>query len=107
LDELGARVRCPRGEDVVVLIEVKELYTASPKNRKSVIVIETAIADRREPLLPFVIASSSNIMDNWVLEKLIGTEHIACTPTGYANNEIIMQYLDHLIKYSQARPTKL
>jgi hypothetical protein len=56
MDKLGARVRCPRGEDVVVPIEVKELYTASPENRKSVTVIETAIADGREPLLPFIIA---------------------------------------------------
>ena len=41
-------------------------------------------------------------MDNWISEKLIGTEHIACTPTGYTNNEIVMQYLDHLIKHSKA-----
>ena len=56
MDESGARVRCPGGEDVVVLIEVKELYTASPENRKSVTVIKTVITDRREPLPPFVIA---------------------------------------------------
>jgi hypothetical protein len=56
MDELGARVGCPRGEDVVVPIEVKELYTASPENRKSVTVIETAIVDGREPLPPFIIA---------------------------------------------------
>jgi hypothetical protein len=58
MDESGARVGCPGGEDVVVPIEVKELYTASPKNRKSVTMIETAIADGREPLPPFVITPS-------------------------------------------------
>ena len=41
-------------------------------------------------------------MDSWILEKLIGTEHIACTPTGYTNNKIVMQYLDHLIKHFKA-----
>lgn len=39
-------------------VEVKELYTASPKNWKSITVIETAIADGREPLPPFIIAPS-------------------------------------------------
>jgi hypothetical protein len=58
MDELGVRIGCPEGEHVIVLVEVKELYTASPKNRKSVTVIETAIADGREPLPPFVIAPS-------------------------------------------------
>ena len=56
MDESGARVGCPSGEHVIVPIEVKELYTASPENRKSVTVIETVIADGREPLPPFVIA---------------------------------------------------
>jgi len=41
-----------------MLIKVKELYTASPENRKSVIVIKTAIANKRKPLPPFVIALS-------------------------------------------------
>ncbi len=37
--------RCPGGEDVVVPIDVKELYTASPENRKSVTVFKTIIAE--------------------------------------------------------------
>ena len=41
IDELGARVGCPRGEHIIVPIEVKELYTASPENRKSVTIIKT------------------------------------------------------------------
>jgi hypothetical protein len=87
-----------------VPIEVKELYTASPENRKLVTIIETIHADGREPLPPFVIAPGKKIMDNWVLENLIRTEHIECTPTGYINNDVAMKYLDYLIKYSRARP---
>jgi hypothetical protein len=64
MDESGARVGCPGGEHIIVPVEVKELYTASPENRKSVTVIETAIADGREPLPPFVIAPGQKIMDN-------------------------------------------
>lgn len=106
MDESGARVGCPGGENIIVPTDIKELYTASPENRKSVTVIETIHADGREPLPPFVIAPGQKIMDNWISKNLIGTEHIACTPTGYTNNEIAMQYLDHLIKHSHARPEK-
>jgi hypothetical protein len=45
-------------------IEVKELYTASSENRKSVTIIETIHIDGREPLLLFVIAPRKKIMDN-------------------------------------------
>jgi hypothetical protein len=106
MDESGARVGCPGGEHVIVPAKVKELYTASPENRKSVTVIETIIADGREPLPPFVIAPGKQIMDNWINEKLIGKERIVATPTGYTNNEIALQYMDHLIKHSRAGPNK-
>jgi hypothetical protein len=58
IGELGARVGCSRGEHVIVPTEVKELYTSSPKNRKSVTIIETIVADGREPLPPFIITPS-------------------------------------------------
>ena len=64
MDESGARVRCPGGEHVIVPTEVKELYTASPENRKSVTIIETILVDRRDPLPPFVIAPRKKIIDN-------------------------------------------
>ena len=106
MDESGARVGCPGGEDVIVPVEVKELYTASLENRKSVTIIETIHADGREPIPPFVIVPGKKIMDAWVSENLIGTEHIECTPTGYTNNDVVMKYLDHLIQYSRAGPNK-
>ena len=87
-------------------IEVKELYTASPENRKLVMIIETIYANRREPLPLFVITPGKKIMDNWVSENLVGTEHIEYTPTGYTNNDVAMKYLDYLIKYSKASPNK-
>ncbi len=56
MDESGARVRCPSGEHVIVPVDIKELYIVSPKNHKSVTMIKTVIADKREPLSPFIIA---------------------------------------------------
>ena len=64
IDESGAWVGCPGGEHVIVPTEVKELYTASPENRKSMTIIETILADRRDPLPPFVITPGKKIIDN-------------------------------------------
>jgi len=64
IDELGARISYPTSEHVIMPIEVKELYTASLKNHKSVTIIETIHADSREPLLPFIIAPGKKIIDN-------------------------------------------
>ena len=64
MDESGARISCPTGEHVIVPIEVKELYTASPENRKLVTIIETIYVDSREPLPPFIITPGKKIMDN-------------------------------------------
>ena len=64
MDESGARIGCPTGEHVIVPIEVKELYMASPENRKLVTIIETIYADRRKPLPLFIIASGKKIIDN-------------------------------------------
>jgi hypothetical protein len=90
IDKLGARVKCLRGEHVIVLAKVKELYTASLENKKSVIVVKTIIADRRKPLLLFVIALRKQIIDNWINEKLISKERIIATLISYTNNEVTL-----------------
>ena len=107
IDELGARVSCPRGEYVVVLTNIKELYIASLKNRKSVTIIKTIIANGRDPLPLFIIALRQKIIDNWVHKNLVKKERIAATLISYTNNNIAMQYLDHLIKHTHTRPNKL
>src|SRR5450432_4336715 len=55
IDELGARVGCLNREEVIVLIDTKELYTASPKNRKSITIIEDIYIDRSKLLLLIII----------------------------------------------------
>jgi hypothetical protein len=64
MDESGACIGYPTGKHVIIPIEVKELYTASPENRKLVTIIETIYANSHEPLPPFVIASGKKIMNN-------------------------------------------
>jgi hypothetical protein len=64
IDELSARVKCLRGEYVIMPAKVKELYTASLENRKFITVVETIIADRRKLLPLFIIAPKKQIIDN-------------------------------------------
>ena len=64
MDESGARISYPTSEHVIMPIEVKELYTASPENRKSITIIETIHVDSREPLPPFIITPRKKIIDN-------------------------------------------
>jgi hypothetical protein len=96
IDESGARVGCPPGEHVIVPTEVKEMYTSSPTNRKSLTIIETIRGDGEKPLPPFIITPGEKIMQNWISEKLVGDETLDHSPTGYINNDLITKYADHL-----------
>jgi hypothetical protein len=62
INEIGARVRYPLGQHIIVPIQVKEAFTHSPKNRKSVTIIETIYADEREPPPPFIITPRQKII---------------------------------------------
>jgi hypothetical protein len=106
MDESGARIGCPGGEHIVVPSDIKEMYTASPKNRRSVTIVEAIRADGSDPPPPFIIVPGQKIMENWVILELVGQERIATTPTGYTNNEVALLYLDHLIQYVRAGPNK-
>ena len=106
MDESGARVGCPTREQVIVPTEVKELYTSSPENRKSLTIIETVRADRHRTLPPFIITPRAKIIENWIATELVGNETLDYSPTGYINNDIIMEYAKHLIKYTNAGPNK-
>ena len=80
------RIRCFKGENIIIPIKVKELYIASLENRKSIIIVKTIYANRRDPLPPFIIAFRENIINNWVSEKLTGFKHIACILISNTNN---------------------
>jgi hypothetical protein len=64
-NESGARIGCAGKESIVVPKEVKEIYTASSENRKSITICEAIRADGSEPPPPFIIVPGQKIMDNW------------------------------------------
>ena len=63
MDKSGTKVRCPKREEVIVPIKVKEMYTSLPENRKSITIIEAISANGKEPLLLLVICFKKRIIE--------------------------------------------
>jgi hypothetical protein len=99
MDEKRARVCMPTGEEVVVPIGIKEMYTGIPKNRLSVTVIECISANRRAiPLV--IIVPGVMIIASWFHKNMTGHELITVSKSGYTNKGICMAWLDHFIKHN-------
>jgi hypothetical protein len=64
MDEKGARLGCPAGQEVIVPVYIKEMYTGVPENRKSLTIIELVAADGTA-ILPVVIVLGWKIMQSW------------------------------------------
>lgn len=107
IDKSSVRVGCPVGEKVIVPVEVTDLYASSLETWKSVTIFETIYADGWTPPLLFVICLGIKIIDIKIHDWLAGEETITMSLTGYTNNKVIMDYLDHLIKHTKASHLKL
>jgi hypothetical protein len=92
MDETGTRVGCPKREEVVVPIDIKELYTSSPENRKSLTIIEAVFADGSPPPPPAIICPGIRHMEHWFSENMTGKELVLASPTGYTSEEIAMKW---------------
>ncbi|RPA91771.1 hypothetical protein L873DRAFT_1866619 [Choiromyces venosus 120613-1] len=64
IDKSGVRIGCPTGEIIIVPTEVKELYTVSPENRKSLMIIEAICVDGTPPPPPVIICPGEKIMES-------------------------------------------
>jgi hypothetical protein len=89
MDEKGARVCIPAGEEIVVPIGIKEMYTGIPENRMSLTIIESISADSKV-IPPVVIVPGVMIMVSWFYENMTSHEVITVSPTGYTNEGICM-----------------
>src|SRR4029077_20977410 len=103
MDEKGCRIACPAGKEVVVPIEIKEMYVGVPENRLSLTVIESISADSKA-IPPVVIVPGGTIMESWFHENMTGHEVVAVSPSGYTNKEICRRWLDHFIKHNDCGP---
>jgi hypothetical protein len=99
MDEKGARVAVPAGEEVVVPIGIKEMYVGVPENRLSLTVVESISADGKS-IPPLIIVPGILIMETWFHEKMTGHELVTVSSTGYTNEGICMTWLEHFIKHN-------
>jgi len=106
MDEKGARICMPAGEEVVVPIGIKEIYTGIPENRMSVTVVECISADGKAIPPVIIIIPGKMIMASWFTEKMTGHELITVSDSGYTNEGICMAWLDHFIKHNNCGPDK-
>ena len=97
MNEKGARIAVLAGEEVIVLIGIKEMYVGVPENRLSLIVVET-ISAGGTLIPPLIIVPGILIMESWYHENMTGHELVTVSPTGYTNEGICMIWLDHFIK---------
>jgi hypothetical protein len=105
MDKKGARIYIPAGEEIVVLIRIKEIYTGIPENRISLTVIKYISADGKA-IPPVVIIPDIIIIESWFYARIIGHEVITISLTGYTNEGIYLFWLDYFIKYNDYGPEK-
>ena len=106
MDEKGARLGCPAGEEVIVPTYIKEMYTGIPENRKSLTIIESVSANGKA-IPPVVIVPGWKQMEHWFSAHMTGHELITLSPTGYTNEGICLEWLDHFIKHNNCGPDEL
>jgi hypothetical protein len=88
----------PAGEEIVVPIRIKEIYTGIPENRLSITIIECISADRNT-IPPVIIIPGIRIITSWFNNNITGHELITVSESGYTNKGIYIAWLDHFIKH--------
>jgi hypothetical protein len=99
MDEKGAWVCMPAGEEIVVPMGIKEIYIGILENRLSVTIVERISADGKA-IPPVIIVSSVMIMASWFHTNMTGQELIIVSESGYTNEGICMAWLDHFIMHN-------
>jgi hypothetical protein len=101
MDEAGFQVGIPGGEEVIVPITASELYTPSPENKASITVIE-AMSTSGKVTPPVLIIPGKVHMETWYHESLSGTERILLSESGYTNDQLAIEWLQHFILHTES-----
>ena len=99
MDETGFQVGIPGGEEVIVPITAFELYTLSPENKTLITIIE-AVSASGKVTPPVLIIPGKVHMESWYHESLSGTERILLSESGYTNDQLAMEWLQHFIHHT-------
>jgi hypothetical protein len=105
IDKKGARICVPAGEEVVVPIRIKEIYTRIPKNRMSLTIIK-CISANGKAIPPVVIVPRVMIMVSWFHENMTRHKVITVSLSRYTNKGICIVWLNHFIKHNDCGLSK-
>jgi hypothetical protein len=79
----------PAGEEIIVLIGIKEIYTGILENRLFIIIIKNISADRASISL-MIIVPSHIIITFWFNRNIIRNELVIISDSGYTNKSICL-----------------
>ena len=87
MNKKGYWIACSVGEDIVVPLDINEMYIEIPENRLSLTVIKSIYADRTTILLVIIILGAL-IIESWFHKNITDYELIIVLLTSYTNSEI-------------------
>ncbi|OAQ99520.1 hypothetical protein LLEC1_05927, partial [Akanthomyces lecanii] len=99
MDESGFRIGVGKDQLIITKRHHKH-YFSSPENRESATVIE-AISAGGSFIPAFVILSGKQHMARWYSKGLDGKMKISVTSTGYTNDEITFNWLEHFEEHTK------
>ena len=95
-----------KGHEILVSSDIKEFYSISPENRKSLIIIESINDAGHQPPSPVLIMQGRRIMQNWFQEGLPTGTLIEVSESGFITDEIAIEFLKHFIANTNSGPRK-
>lgn len=102
MDETGYRIGCGRATKVITRRQHTRLYSNDPDNRDHVTGIE-CIAASGHVLPCAVVLRAAYILEKHVVPTLHGDTLLAVSETGYANDEIHLDWIRYFNLRTQAR----
>ena len=102
-DETVFRIGVGRTQRIITQDTHRKAYIPDPDNRESLTAIET-ISGEGHVLPPMLILSSTQYLEKWFFEGGLDDKTlVAVTETGYANDNILLQWFKHFDLFSSKR----
>lgn len=99
MDETGFRIGCGRAQLVVTLDATKPLRMTDPDNRDYITSVE-CISSGGLVIPPLIIISGAHVLHKWCENDLDGDTLFATSDTGYSNDDLAIDWLDHFIEHT-------
>jgi Tc5 transposase DNA-binding domain len=97
IDETGFRIGVGRQHKVITRVKNRRQYLFDPDNRDYMTAIECISVGGISILLMFIL-KAANLQERWIIDSLYDQTALACSATGYSNDEINLEWLRHFDK---------